>query len=322
MEYRKAGRTGPMLSALSMGSWNTYSRLSFEAGVELVRHAFSLGINTFDVAYYRDKPHTEVLFGRILDVVGVPRAHYKLIEKVWFFSYPEQKLTAQLDASLLRLNKDYADLVITEHPRPGMDVRQLTEDVAELVVTGRANAWGTLNWRPEDLMTAHEHAAKKGLPGPDLAQLKYNVARCGVVDGPDYQKVFAETGMRLHASDVMEGGILAGRLQPERNIGIDTGKIRDDIKAIVPRLAEIAAQFNATPAQVALAFAVMNKATASVLFGATRTSQLDDNVKALTLAADHGPELARLLAPLAVAGHENDAPYAHSAPLTAEFISN
>lgn len=322
MEYRKAGKSGPELSALSMGSWNTYARLPFEASVNLIRHAFDLGINTFDVAYYRDKPHTEVLFGRILDVVGKPRSEYKLIEKVWFFSYPNQKLTDQLDGSLVRLNQKQVDVVITEHPRAGMDVKQLTEDVAELVVSGRALSWGTLNWRPEDLLVAHEHAAKKGVPGPQIAQLKYNVARCGVVDGPGYQQVFADTGMSLHASDVMEGGILAGKLQPERHIGIDTGLIREEIRAIVPRLTEIGAQFNATPAQVALAFAVMNKATASVLFGATRKSQLDDNVKALELASKHGAELRPLLAPLAVAGHENDAPYPHDAPLKGDFITD
>ena len=103
---------------------------------------------------------------------------------------------------------------------------------------------------------------------------------------------------------------------------IDTGKIRDEIRAIVPRLTEIGAMFGATPAQVALAFAVMNPATTSVLFGATRKSQLDDNVKALQLANEHGAELKTLLAPLAVAGHENDAPYQHAAPLTGDFIMN
>lgn len=322
MEFRKAGATGPELSALSMGSWNTYSRLSFEAGVDLVQHAFGLGINTFDVAYYRDKPHTEVLFGRILDVIGKPRDAYKIVGKVWFFAYPEQSLTSQLDASLVRLNQEYVDVVITEHPRPGMDVRKLSEDVAAIVTAGRARSWGTLNWTPQDLLVAHEHAARHNLPAPQLAQLKYNVARCGVVDGPDYQRVFRETGMTLHASDVMEGGILAGRLQPERNIGIDTGKIRDEIRAIVPRLTEIGQQFGATSAQVALAFAAMNPATTSVLFGATRKSQLDDNVKALELAKKHGAELRPLLAPLAVAGHENDAPYQHAAPLTGDFIMN
>ncbi len=90
----------------------------------------------------------------------------------------------------------------------------------------------------------------------------------------------------------------------------------------MPRLTEIGQQFGATSAQVALAFAAMNPATTSVLFGATRKSQLDDNVKALELAKKHGAELRPLLAPLAVAGHENDAPYQHAAPLTGDFIMN
>lgn len=322
MQIRRLGLTGPEVSALALGSWHTYGRLSFEAGVALVRRAFELGINTFDVCYYRDQPHTEVLVGRILDVVGKPRADYRLIEKLWFAGYPEKSLARQLDESLVRLGRDRVEAILSEHPRPGMSVLKLTEEVADLVVSGRAACWGAMNWSIDDIRRGHEHALKLGLPMPQVAELKYNIARSTVVDSDRFRALGKDLGITLIASDVMEGGVLAGNLQPERKIGIDTGSIREQIKAMAPRMREIAAHFDATPAQVAIAFGLANPAVSAVLFGVTRIAQLEQNAAALRLAAEHGPELRRMLAPLAAAGHVEEAPYAFNATLTPEFVSD
>ncbi|WP_134662425.1 MULTISPECIES: aldo/keto reductase [unclassified Amycolatopsis] len=321
MDYRRIGREGPEVSALSLGSWNTYSRMTFEAGVALVRRAFDLGIDFLDVAYYRDKPHTEVLLGRILDVVGKPREDYAIAEKVWYFDYPRQPLAEQLDESLVRLGTEYVDVIITEHPRPGMDVPAIAEELAGLVTSGRARSWGALNWSAADLRTAYDHAEAKGIPTPQLVQLKYSVARRSVVDSAEYQKLFADTGISLHASDTMEGGILAGNLDPGRKIGIDTGGIRERIKELVPRLREIAASFDASPSQLALAFCLAQPATASVLFGSTRIAQIEDNVRAVELAGERGAEIVAALAGLGVSGHENDAPYPHTERTLGEFVT-
>lgn len=321
MQYRRIGTNGPTVSALSMGSWHTYGRLSFEAGVALVRRAFELGVNTFDVAYYRDQPHTEVLFGRILDVVGKSRDEYRLIEKLWFTTYPEKSLAKQFQESLVRLGRDRADMLLSEHPRPGMNVEALTEEIADIVVSGRAGCWGAMNWSIADIRRAYEHTDRLGLPKPQLAELKYNIARSGVVDSERFHALCAETGITLVASDTMEGGVLAGKLQPARKIGIDTGNIRDDIKALAPRMAAVAAEFEVTPAQIAIAFCAANRLTSSVLCGVTRIAQLEENVAALKLAADHGQRLREAVSMFAVGGHVEEAPYNFNAALTPDFIS-
>lgn len=322
LERHTFGPEGPDVSVLSIGSWNTYSRLSFEAGVELVRHALDLGIDTFDVAYYRDKPHTEVLFGRIIDVIGRPREEFRIVEKTWFSSYPERSLAAQLDATLVRLGLDHVDVVLSEHPRPGMDVTRIAEEVADLVVSARARAWGGMDWSPAQLRSAYEHLSARGLPTPQGVQLKYSIARQAVVEGSEFRELHRDTGITLMASDTMEGGILAGKLAPERKIGIDTGNIREEIIALVPRLREVAEELGCSTAQLALAFCLANPAVSTVLFGATRPQHLDDAVGALELRDRLGAEAVReRLLPFAVAGHRNDAPYEHAVDLTDDFIA-
>lgn len=322
LERKAFGPQGPDVTVLSIGSWNTYSRLSFEAGVELVRHAFAVGIDTFDVAIYRDKPHTEVLFGRIMDVVGRPRDQYRVVGKTWFAAYPEKSLAQQLDESLVRLGMDYVDVVLSEHPRPEMSVTEIAEEVAELVTSGRARAWGGMDWSPEQLRIAYDHLSAKGLPTPQGVQLKYSIARQAVVEGDEWAKLHTDTGMVLMASDTMEGGILAGKIDPQRKIGIDTGNIREQIKALVPQLQPIADDLDCSTAQLAIAFCLANDSTGTVLFGATRPQHLDDAVGAWQLVQRVGAgKIRELLLPFAVEGHRNDAPYQHAQPLTDDFIA-
>ncbi|MGX1793740.1 aldo/keto reductase [Microbacterium sp. NPDC055312] len=318
---RNIGKSDIAVSELSLGSWHTYSRLSFEANINLINHAYSRGIRFFDVAYYRDKPHTEVLFGRMLQEADFSRDDVVIAEKVWYFDYPERSLTAQLDASMRRLAVDNVDVIIVEHPRAEMDVEQLTRDAAELVTSGRARVWGGLNWRPELIRQAHDYCVAEGLPTPEMVQLKYSVVRQNVVDGADYQSVLADTGISVHASDSLEGGILTGNLSPSRHIGLDIGGIREDIKARVPAIEEAAASLGVTAAEFSIAFAVSSQNVCSLLFGATRPEQIDSNLRGLELAQTRGEEVRALARDLGVDKHEIDPPYGHDVPLTADFIA-
>src|SRR5690606_31283398 len=90
MEYRSIGEDFPPVSALSLGSWNTFSRMSFEDCMTLLERSLERGINFFDVAFYWDKPHTEIIFGRAMEVLGVSRSAYMLAEKLWLWDYPQQ----------------------------------------------------------------------------------------------------------------------------------------------------------------------------------------------------------------------------------------
>lgn len=320
MEYKKIGTTGIDVSTLSLGSWYVYSRLTYEAGVSLVKSALDLGINFFDVAYYRNSVHTELIWSRLIKGAGAKRSDYRVAGKLWYFSYPEETLMAQADRVLQRLDDDYMDVVITEHPREGMDVEQLVQELSGIVDAGKARCWGALNWTPADFIRASEFAKAEGLHGPQLAQLKYSVARRNVVEGP-YKEAFEKTGASLHASDTLEGGILAGTLQPSRHIGIDVGDIRDDIRGIVPAIQDAASALGVTAGQLSLAWALTNPQLASLLFGATKPERLSENVRAVELALEKATEIREALDGLGIDAHDLDAPYPHDKPIIGDYVA-
>jgi len=321
VENRKLGNSTINVSALSLGSWNTFSRLSFESGAALIEKAYKAGINFFDVAYYRDKPHTEVLFGRELEQSGVPRDDISIASKVWFFSYPEESLSDQFDRNLVRLGLDQTETLICEHPRDGMEVVEIAEEMGEIVQSGRTKTWGCLNWKAEDLLTAYRHNKKKGYPVPTIVQLKYSLVRRNVVEGSEYQSVLEETGIGVHASDSLEGGILTGRINRERKIGLDIGGIRQQIIDKVPKITEAAEKLGVTPAQFGLAFVLSSPQVSSLLFGATTEQQILDNVEAVKLAQEKSEDIRTLAEGLGVDGHEIDPPYGHDKALTDDFVA-
>ncbi|KUF05622.1 aldo/keto reductase [Leucobacter sp. G161] len=320
MNTARLGTTDVEVSRLSLGSWYTYSRLSFEAGVELVRTALDNGVTFFDVAYYRNSPHTELIFSRLIREAGAKREDYQIAEKLWYFSYPEESLSVQTDRMLRRVDEDWVDTLIIEHPRPGMSVEKLVDEITEVVADGRAKSWGALNWVPEDLMKAHAHAKANGVQGPALAQLKYSIVRRNVVE-EQYRQVVEETGMSIHASDTMEGGILAGVLNPERHIGIDVGEIREQIKNTVPKVIEAAKSLDITPAQFSLAWCLTNPQVASLLFGATRPERLLENIEAVRIAEEHGAEIRAAAEGLGIDAHALDAPYTHDRALIGDYVA-
>ncbi|GAB3499725.1 aldo/keto reductase [Amycolatopsis cihanbeyliensis] len=299
--HRKIGTAGPDVSVLSLGSWHTYDRMRFTDAVAMMRYAVDSGINFFDVGYYGGlvvdgkrvpESFTDVLFGQIMRAAGVPRENYLLSAKLWVNNYQEQSLSEQLDELLLRVGTEYADFaVLGDIAGLQPDLPRLVEDLGDLIARGKLGSWGVNNWSCTDIRSAHEAAMAAGVTGPQLAQLKYSVVRRSIADGTPFGELTRDIGLTLEASDVLEGGMLAGNLDPERMIGKDPGGIRGGIAGAAERLAEIARSFDATPAQAAVAFCLTHPATSTVLFGASRQEQLTENIEAVRLAQQHGAEL-------------------------------
>jgi L-glyceraldehyde 3-phosphate reductase len=297
--HRRIGTTGPEVSVLSLGSWHTYDRMQSPDAVAMLRHAVDAGINLFDVGYYGDVSFTDVLFGRYIQAAGVDRADYVLSTKLWLNYYPEQSLGDQLDLSLLRIGTDHADYAILgDIDEPGPDMLRLVTDLGELVADGRLGGWGVNNWFCDAIRAAHEAAVEEGVPGPGMAQLKYSVVRRSIPDGEPYRRLSEDIGITMQASDVLEGGILAGYAQPDRMIGKDPGNIRPGIAEAAAKLAEIARSLDVTPAQVAIAFCLTHPTITTVLFGASRQAQLEENIGALALVEAHGDAIRAAVADL------------------------
>lgn len=296
--HRRIGTDGPEVSVLSLGSWHTYDRMHFEDAVALISEAVERGINLFDVGVYgtpeMPPAFTDVLFARIVQAAGIDRSRYVLSSKLWLEGYPQHSFSDQLDRALFRVGTDRADVAILGDVRdPDLDMRRLVLDLAELVRDGRLGAWGVNNWSAQHLRAAHDAAAAEGVPTPQMTQWKYSVCRRAVPDSDDFRRMLADTGITLQASDVLEGGILAGKLQPTRQIGRDPGDIRSAVRDAAVRLAEIAKAMDTTPAQLGIAFCLTHPSATTVLFGATRREQLAENIGALELVEREGADLVR-----------------------------
>ncbi|MFI6503633.1 aldo/keto reductase [Nonomuraea typhae] len=296
---RKIGPHGPEASVLALGSWHIYDRMDFADAVAMVRHAADLGVNLFDVGVYgfpgQPPVFTDVLFSAIVRAAGIPRPDYLLSVKLWLESYPEQSLRDQLARALFRAGTDRADLVILgDIRRTDLDLVRLAGDLAELESEGLIGSWGVNNWSATAVRTIRGHALEAGSPGPQLAQLKYSPCRRSIPDGGPYASLFAE-GLALQPSDVMEGGILAGKTTPSRQIGRDPGGVRPSIIRAAAGLGAAARSAGATAAQLCVAFALAHPATCTVLFGASSTEQLVDNAGALAVLDRLGPERVREL---------------------------
>ncbi|KFZ81070.1 oxidoreductase [Amycolatopsis sp. MJM2582] len=297
---RRIGRDGPLTGVLSLGSWHTYDRMDFREAVDLVRTAVDSGITLFDVGVYgfpgATPVFTDVLFSAMVRAAGLRREDYLLSAKLWLEGYPEHNLRDQLDNALFRAGVEHADLVVLgDLRRDDTDLHRLVLDLNELREAGLIRHWGVNNWSATTIRALHDFAAAENVPGPAIAQLKYSVARRSIPDGEPFAKVFRELGVTLQSSDIFEGGVLLGKNSGARQVGRDPGDIRERIAASAPALAKIAADLDATPAQLCLAFTLTHPANTTTLFGATSTEQLKDNLGAVDLVERVGAEQLREL---------------------------
>ncbi|MCC6193702.1 MAG: aldo/keto reductase [Burkholderiales bacterium] len=322
MDYRKIGTTDVAVSVLSLGSWNTYNRMLFEDAVDFIRTAHGVGVNFFDTSFYPvgphqtlAGPHTEVIFGRMLEAAGLKRDDYVLTEKIWFYSYPEQSLDDQINRSLYRLNLKHADILSVAMPRDDTDWTAILEQIAGIIRSGRARMWGAMNWTAAGLRRGWEICAQRNWPLPQVVQIKYNVLRRNVIENDEWRKLFEDTGITMQTSDSLEGGLLAGKLTPQREIGSDNGGLRPRFVEQFAEYKKIADKLGVSPAQLALAFCLTHPRTTSILAGVSSVAQLNDNIGAIAVAKRYGERLKDELAAFDYADHMTDKAYRGRLPV-------
>ena len=193
MEHRPLGASGIDVSVLSLGSWRTYERIPREQGVAVMRAARELGIDFLDDARYDDETgdaplasgYSEVVFGELFRAVGWWRDDVVVANKLWFEFWPEQSVQDELDGSLGRMGLDHVDLIYATWPPENVGADEIVDGVAGLLVSGRARAWGVVNWPPDLLLEATRIAVDRGVPAPCCAQLPSSLVSRSWVEGPD-----------------------------------------------------------------------------------------------------------------------------------------
>src|SRR6185437_15913252 len=280
MQRRRLGASDLDVSRLSLGSWRTFERIPREAGLAVMRAAREHGINFLDDARYDDETGTapmrtgysEVLFGELFRAAGWDRANTVVANKLWWEFWPDQSAAAELDGSLDRMGLEYVDLIYANPPPDGLTVPDMVAAVGELITAGKARAWGIVNWEARPFMEAIRAAEEQGVPTPCAAQLPYSLVHRDWVESAEMTAALKAAGASLVASYVMAGGVLTGKYDAGGH-GRATGQLDDPrvaaARELGRRLRAVAAETATSPAALAIAFALANPATASVLFGAT-----------------------------------------------------
>ena len=309
LDHRPLGSSGLEVSLFALGSWRTFERIPHEQGLAVMRAARDAGITFLDDARYDDETgnapiptgYSEVLFGELFRDAGWVRDEVVVSNKLWWEFWPEQDAAAELEGSLSRMGLEYIDLIYTMQPPEGLTIAQLVAQVAALVASGRARAWGVGNWPADKLTEAVDAARSLGVPLPAAAQLPYSLVRPDWVQDPMMEAVLFDADIGLVASYVLAGGTLTGKyLQGESGRAV-----ADDTAAAVAgkqraaAIVELAREWNVSPSSLAFSFALSHPRLASVLFGATSPEQLRQNVASLEVFRSLADDQLRRLNALA-----------------------
>jgi aryl-alcohol dehydrogenase-like predicted oxidoreductase len=294
MDHVALGSSPLTVSRLSLGSWRTFERIGREDGLAVMRAAREHGITFLDDARYDDETgraplatgYSEVVFGELFRTAGFARADTIVANKLWWEFWPGQSAAAELDASLRRMSFDHVDLIYANPPPAGLPIAEMVSAMGELIASGRARAWGIVNWQAQPFREASRVAAAQGVAQPCAAQLPYSLVARDWVESDEMAAALAASGAGVVASFVMAGGILTGKYDAG-----GSGRAETDIgdprfaaaRELGRRLRARAEQLGTSPATLAVAFALASPAVASVLFGATTAAQLAENVAALHL---------------------------------------
>jgi len=290
------GASGIQVSRLALGSWRTYERISREQGILVMRAARDAGITFLDDARYNDETghapiptgHSEMVFGQLFRAVGWRREDTVVSNKLWWEFWPDESPAQELAGSLARMGLDYVDLIYSEMPPDGVPLQDAMQMITGLVRAGTARAWGTLNWPPALMERAWQIAEREGFAGPVATQPPYSLVSRDAVENPQMRQLAVARGVAIVASYVLAGGVLTGKYDQDSSAGRAAGMLEQP--RVAPAVAagrELAAYARRTgrdPAQLAMAFALLNPSVTTVLFGATRSEQVTANVAALEVA--------------------------------------
>jgi len=295
MPHRPLGASGLDVSALALGSWQTYEHIPREQAVAVMAAARDAGIDFLDDARYDDRTgrapiptgYSEVLFGDLFRAVGWKRDEVVVSTKLWWEFWPGESAVQELDGSLRRMGFDYLDLVYSWIPPEGLGVDEVVRQIGALVAAGKVRAWGVGNWPAEAIAEAVRVAAAEGLPPPCAAQLPYSLLGREWVEAPSMVEALDSAGASVVASYVLEGGVLTGKYREQKTHGRVAGELHKPARLAALTAAEplfgLAERLGTTPAVLAIAFCLSNPRVATVLFGSTTPEQVAENCQAVEL---------------------------------------
>jgi len=301
MEYRRLGTSGLKVSALSFGSWVTFSEQIDEDTAEAcMKAAREAGVNFFDNAEVYAEGKAESMMGAILRKSGWKRSDLVISTKIfWGGKGPNdtglsrKHIFEGMEASLRRLQLDYVDLVFCHRPDKDTPIEETVRAMSHIIGLGLAFYWGTSEWSAEDIRTAYDIARRERLVPPAMEQPQYNMFHRDRVE-KEYRRLYEDIGLGTTTWSPLASGYLSGKYLrgvPEgsrfslkgyqwlkkRFEGPDAEAKLDKVR----KLGRLATRLGLTLPQLAIAWCLKNRHVSTVITGASRPEQVVENMKAM-----------------------------------------
>lgn len=301
MEYRRLGKSGLRVSALSFGSWVTFGTSIDEIkAAELIEYAFSQGVNFFDNAEVYSQGQSEVIMGKAIKRLSLKRDSYCVSSKVfWGGDQPTQSglsrkhVVEACESALKRLQVEYLDLYFCHRPDIDTPIEETVRAMHELVMRGKIFYWGTSEWSSRQISEAYLIAKANHLTPPTMEQPEYNLLKRERFES-EYRSLFEDYGLGTTVWSPLASGLLTGKY----NKGIPAGSrltIKDyewlkrkveseegkrNIEKI-EKFAALAKKTGTTSTKLALAWCLNNPNVSTVILGASKMEQLKENLTAI-----------------------------------------
>ena len=304
MEYRRLGRAGLQVSALSFGSWVTFSnQLQVDNAKKCMYTAYDAGVNFFDNAEAYARGRSEEIMGEVLRDSGWRRDSYVVSSKVMFGITEERKpnqtglsrkhVFEAAHQAMERLNVDYLDLYFCHRPDENTPIEETVRAMSDLITQGKVLYWGTSEWSAQQIMEAYSIARQYNLVPPTMEQPEYNMFHRKRFE-EEYRRLYSEIGLGTTIWSPLYSGILTGkytegvpedsRLNLPGYEWLRERLLSEERKALldaVPKLGAIAKELGASMAQLALAWTLKNPNVSTAITGASRPEQVIENMKAI-----------------------------------------
>lgn len=319
MEYRHLGSSGLIVSALSLGAWVTYGgQVGEEVAEQCMHAAYEAGVNFFDNAESYANGNAETVMGNVIKKAGWKRSDLIISTKIfWGGRGPNDKglsrkhILEGVNTSLKRLQMDYVDLLFCHRPDVETPIEETVWAMNHVINQGKAFYWGTSEWSAEQIMEAYGIARREHLIPPTMEQPEYNMLHRERFE-VEYSRLYREIGLGTTIWSPLASGLLTGKY----NNGIPQGTrismeeyswLRERFEneegqrslEKVSRLTPIAEELDCSMAQLALAWCLKNPNVSTVITGASRREQVEQNMQALNVVQKlDGSVMARIEAVL------------------------
>lgn len=300
MQYKNLGKSGLQVSRLSLGSWLTFGKqISDDTAEALMTYAYEQGINFFDNAEIYARGKSEEVMGAILKKKGWSRDSYIVSSKVFFGiggELPTQKglsrkhLIEACEAALKRFQLDYLDLYYCHRPDKQTPIEETVWTMHQLIMQGKILYWGTSEWSAQEIMEAHMFAKQNHLIGPIVEQPEYNMFVRNKVE-VEFSQIYKSVGLGTTIWSPLASGILSGKYNDQfpdgTRLGMDglewlkeRNLTQERITAVLA-LGLLAKELGLSLPVMSLAWCLKNPNVSTVILGASKLHQLQENMQAL-----------------------------------------